>query len=256
MAATYLILANELLREINEVSLTSANFSAAIGIQAHIKDSINRAYLDIVNEEPQWPFLATALSGATDPMYGNVYVETVAGTRWYNLKSSSSSLTTDYGAIDWDNFLLTTVGVSGETAPYTVRNLRFTTTEEWKDYFRVSQNKDDADTQNYGVPSRVIKSPDLRKFGLSPIPDQVYRIWFFAYDLPTELSAHGDQIVFPNIYKPVLLARARYYIHQFKENPQASAFAAEDYKRGLRLMKLNLMESTPGYFKDDRIRFV
>ena len=201
MAETYLNLSNELLRELNEVALTTATFSSAIGIQAHVKDSINRAYLDIVNEEPQWPFLATALTGATDPMYGNTYIETVAGTRWYLLKSSSSSLTTDYGAIDWDNFLLTTVGVSGESAPYTVKNLRFTTTEEWKDYFRVAQNKDDADTQNYGVPDRVIKSPDLRKFGLSPIPDQVYRIWFYAYDLPTELDAHGDSTVFPNIYK-------------------------------------------------------
>tara|TARA_R110002124_G_scaffold91193_8_gene232273 strand:- start:6312 stop:7082 length:771 start_codon:yes stop_codon:yes gene_type:complete len=256
MAETFLNLSNELLRELNEVSLTSTTFSSAIGVQAHVKDSVNRAYLDIVNEEPQWPFLATGLSGATDPMYGNVYVETVAGTRWYLLKSDSSSLTTDYSYIDWDNFLLTTVGVSGESAPHTIRNLRFTTTEEWKDYFRISQNKDDSDSQNYGVPSRVIKSPDNRKFGLSPIPDQVYRIWFYAYDLPTELSAHGDQIVFPNIYKPVLLARARYYVHQFKENPQASAFALDDYRRGLKLMKLHLLEPTPGYFKDDRIRFV
>jgi len=256
MSETFLNLSNELLRELNEVSLTSATFSSAIGVQAHVKDSVNRAYLDIVNEEPQWPFLATGLSGATDPMYGNVYVETVAGTRWYLLKSDSSSLTTDYSYIDWNNFLLTTVGVSGESAPHTIRNLRFTTTEEWKDYFRISQNKDDSDSQNYGVPSRVIKSPDNRKFGLSPIPDQVYRIWFYAYDLPTELSAHGDQIVFPNIYKPVLLARARYYVHQFKENPQASAFALDDYRRGLKLMKLHLLEPTPGYFKDDRIRFV
>lgn len=167
MAETFLNLSNELLRELNEVSLTSTTFSSAIGVQAHVKDSVNRAYLDIVNEEPQWPFLATGLSGATDPMYGNVYVETVAGTRWYLLKSDSSSLTTDYSYIDWDNFLLTTVGVSGESAPHTIRNLRFTTTEEWKDYFRISQNKDDSDSQNYGVPSRVIKSPDNRKFGLS-----------------------------------------------------------------------------------------
>lgn len=256
MADTYLNFCNDLLRELNEVTLTSSNFDSAIGIQAHIKDCVNRAYLDIVNEEPQWPFLSTGLSGATDPMYGNVYVETVAGQRWYLLKSGSSSLTSDYGSIDWENFLITTVDVAGETAPYTVRNLRFTTTEEWKDYFRVAQNKDDADTQNYGVPNRVIKSPDLRKFGLSPIPDKVYRIWFYAYDLPTELSSSSDQTAFPNIYKPVLLARARYYIHQFKENPQSAAFALEDYKRGLRLMKLNLMESAPGYFKDDRIRFI
>jgi len=256
MAATYLDLANELLREMNEVELTSSSFASAVGIQQHVKDAINRAYLDIVNEEPQWPFLAANLSGETDPMYGNVYVETVAGQRWYTLKPASSSLTTDYGYIDWDNFYLTTVGVSGEAAPYVARNLRFTTTEAWKDYRRISENLDDADTQQYGVPDRVIKSPDNRKFGLSAIPDKVYRVWFYAYVLPTELSSFGDEIVFPNIYKPVLLNRARYYIYQFKESPQFSAFALEDYKRGLRLMKLNLMEPTPGEFKDDRMRFV
>jgi hypothetical protein len=189
-------------------------------------------------------------------MYGNTYVETVAGTRWYELKPSSSSMTTDYGYIDWDNFLLTTVDVSGETAPHTIRNLKYTTTEEWKDFFRVSQNKDASDTQQYGVPSRVIRSPDSRKFGLSAIPDKVYRIWFYAYDLPTELDAYGDAIVFADTYKPVLLARARYYMHQFKENSQAAAFALEDYKRGLKLMRLHLMEPAPGYFKDDRMRFV
>ena len=59
MATTYLQLTNELLRELNEVVLTSANFGSAIGIQAHAKDVINRAYNDIVMDEPQWSFLAT-----------------------------------------------------------------------------------------------------------------------------------------------------------------------------------------------------
>ena len=254
--ATFITLTNELLRELNEVALTSATFAAAIGVQQHAKDCINRAYLDIVNEEPQWPFLAKGESGDTDPMYGNTYVETVAGTRWYELKPSSDNMTTDYGYIDWDHFLLSTVGVTDEVAPYTVRNLKFTTTEEWKDFYRVSENKDDADTQQYGVPGRIIRSPDSRKFGVSPIPDKVYRIWFYAYTLPTELDAFGDATVFPDVYKPVLLARARYFMHQFKENTQAAAFAMDDYKRGLKLMRLHLMEPTPGYFKDDRMRFV
>jgi hypothetical protein len=105
MATTYLQLTNELLRELNEVVLTSSNFSDAIGIQAHAKDCINRAYNDIVMSEPQWGFLASGESGATDPFYGNVYVETVAGTRWYELKESSSDVTTDYGSVDWDNFI-------------------------------------------------------------------------------------------------------------------------------------------------------
>jgi len=130
--ATYLNLTNELLRELNEVVLTSSNFSSAVGIQAHAQDCINRAYSDIVMAEPQWAFLATGESGATDPFYGNVYVETVAGTRWYELKASSSSITADYGSIDWDNFYLTTISVSGESAPYVSSNLSFVTTEEWR----------------------------------------------------------------------------------------------------------------------------
>lgn len=256
MATSYLDLTNELLRELNEVTLTTATFAGAVGVQQHVKDSLNRAYFDIINQEPQWPFLSVAESGTTDPMYGNVYVETVAGTRFYELKPSSSDITTDYSSIDWDNFYLTTVGVSGETTPYTSRNLRFLTTEEWKDTRRVSENLDDADSQNYGEPSNVIRSPDSRKFGLSPIPDKVYRVWFFAWGLPTKLTNSTDTVVFPEMYTSVLLARARYYIWQFKENPQAAAFALDDYKKGMRSMRSNLIEPTPSYFKDDRMRLI
>ena len=190
MATTYLQLTNELIRELNEVSLTSSTFASAIGIQQHVKDCVNRAYLDIVNEEPQWPFLSVAASGTVDPFYGNVSVETTTGERWYTLKTGSTSLTTDYGYIDWDNFYMTTVGVAGETSPYTSKNLKYTTIEEWKDFYRVSENTDDADGQQYGEPRRVIKSPDNRKFGLSPIPDKAYAVWFFAYLLPTELNLY------------------------------------------------------------------
>jgi len=74
--------------------------------------------------------------------------------------------------------------------------------------------------------------------------------------LPTVLDAHGDAIVFPDMYTPVLLARARYYMWQFKDNPQASAFALDDYKKGLRLMRSNLLNPMPKYMTDDRVRAV
>ena len=251
--ATYLNLTNELLRELNEVVLTSSNFGDAVGIQAHAQDCINRAYSDIVMAEPQWAFLATGESGATDPFYGNVYVETVAGTRWYELKASSSSITADYGSVDWDNFYLTTIGVSGASSPYTSQNLKFVTTEEWKDHLRESENIDDADSQTYGEPKFIIRSPDARKFGVSPIPDKVYRVWFFAWDLPTALDAHGDATVFPDVYSPVLMARARYHFHQFKDAPQQAAFALEDYKKGLKQMRSALMNPTPKDMSTDHI---
>ena len=256
MASTYLDLTNELLRELNELPLSSSTFATAVGVQQHVKDSVNKAYLDIVNYEPQWPFLSSGESGTTDPMYGNVVVDTVAGQRFYELKAASDSITTDYGSVDWDNFYLTTVGVDGESAPYTGNNLEYCTLEQWKRFRRNSENLDDADTQNHGVPNIIIRSPDSRKFGLSPIPDKVYKVWFYAYDLPTKLDGYGDTLVFPDVYAPVLLARARYYIWQFKDNPQAAAFALDDYKKGLRSMRSNLLEPTPFFMSDDRVRFV
>jgi len=255
MATTYLTLTNETLRELNEVQLTSSNFSDAVGIQAFVKESINRALNDIANQEPQLPFFAAAASGGTDPFYGNVTVATVAGTRWYTLKSGSSSITTDYASIDWDDFYITTISVSGESAPYVSRGLKFISLADWKRYRRDSENADDADTQNYGEPRYVIRSPDHRKFGLSPIPDKVYNVHFYAFAKPTALSAHGDAIVLPDQYAPVILARTRYYVHQFKENLQQAAFALDDYKKGMKYMKSNLINPQPKSMTDDRIYF-
>ena len=255
MATTYLDLTNEVLRELNEIPLTSANFTSAVGLQQFVKDSINKSIFDIANEEPQLPFLAVGESGETDPFYGNVTVASVAGTRWYELKASSSSLKDDYASIDWDDFYLTTINVSGESAPFVSKGLGFLSLADWKRYYRDSENVDDADAQSYGEPSRVIKSPDGRKFGLSPIPDKVYNIHFYAFDKPTKLSAHGDTVVFPEQYTNIITARARYYVWQFKESPQQAAFAMDDYKKAMRTMKSNLINPTPRAMTDDRRYF-
>ena len=255
MATTFLTLTNDVLRELNEIELTSATFASATGIQSFVKNSINKSINDIANEEPQLPFFAAATSGETDPFYGNVTVATTAGTRWYLLKSGSSSITTDYSSIDWDDFYLTTINVSGETSPFVSRGLKFITLDDWTRYLRDAENDDDADTQTYGEPKYVIRSPDHRKFGLSPIPDKVYNVHFYAYNAPTALSAHSDEMVLPDQYANVITARARYYVWQFKESPQQASFALEDYKKGMRQMKSNLINPAPSYITDDRIYF-
>ena len=255
MATTYLDITNEILRELNEVPLTSSNFGNAIGFQKFVKDAVNKAIFDVANEEPQLPFFSAGVSGETDPFYGNVTVATVAGTRWYLLKSDSSSLATDYGSIDWDDFYMTTINVSGESAPYVSKGLQFLTLADWKRYHRDTENADDADTQAYGEPKYVIKSPDSRKFGLSPIPDKVYNIHFYAFDRPTALSAHSDTIVLPEQYSNVITSKVRYYVWQFKESPQQAAFALEDYRKAMKNMKSNLMNPQPKYMTDDRTYF-
>ena len=255
MATTYLELTNQALRELNEIPLTSANFADAVGLQQFVKDSINKSIFDIANEEPQLPFFSAGVSGGTDPFYGNVTVATVAGQRWYTLKAGSSDITTDYASIDWDDFYVTTINVSGETAPYVSKGLRFLTLDDWKRYYRDSENEDDANSQTYGEPKFVIKSPDSRKFGLSPIPDKVYNIHFYAFVRPTALSAYDDTMVLPEQYSNIVTARMRYYVWQFKESPQQAAFALDDYKKGLKYMKSNLMNPTPKYMTDDRRYF-
>jgi len=255
MATTYLDITNEVLRELNEVPLTAANFTNATGIQKFVKDSINKSIFDIANEEPQLPFFAANVSGVTDPFYGNVTVPSVIGQRWYTLKSDSSSITTDYSSIDWDDFYVTTINVDGETSPYVSKGLKFLTLADWKRYYRDSENEDDANSQNYGEPKFVIKSPDSRKFGLSPIPDKVYNVHFYAFVRPTALSAYDDTIVLPEQYSNIITARSRYYIWQFKESPQQAAFALDDYKKGMKHMKSNLMNPAPKYMTDDRTYF-
>ena len=255
MATTYLEITNEVLRELNEVILTSANFNSAIGIQSFVKDSINTSIFDIANQEPQLPFFSVGVSGSTDPFYGNVTVATVAGQRWYLLKSGSSSITTDYSSLDWDDFYITTINVSGETAPFVSRGLKFLTLTDWKRYYRDGENADDADSQNYGEPRYVYRSPDHRKFGLRAIPDKVYNVHFYAFEKPTVLSSFDDTIVLPDQYKNVITAKTRYYVHQFKNNLQQAAFALDDYKKAIRQMKSNLINPQPKDMTDDRRYF-
>jgi hypothetical protein len=257
MATTYLDLTNEVLRELNEVVLTSVNFDSAVGLQQFVKDSINKSIFDIANDEPQLPFLSQGVSGGTDPFYGNVTVASVAGTRWYTLKADSSSIATDFSSIDWDDFYLTTINVSGETAPFVSKGLKFLSLADWKRYYRDSQNADDAlgSDAGHGEPTHVIKSPDHRKFGLSPIPDKVYNVHFYAFAKPTSLTAHGDSIVLPEQYSNVITAKTRYYVHQFKENIQQAAFALDEYKKNMKTMKSNLINPTPRNMTDDRTYF-
>jgi len=257
MATTYLDLSNEVLRELNEVVLTSGTFASATGIQAFVKDAINKSLFDIANAEPELPFFSAGVSGSTDPFYGNVTVPTVAGQRWYTLKDGSSSITSDYSAVDWDDFYITTINVSGESAPFVSQGLRFLTLADWKQYHRDAENADDAKGSDaaHGEPFYVFKSPDHRKFGLSPIPDKVYNVHFYAFEKPTALSAFNDTIPMPEQYSNVVTARTRYYVHQFKENIQQAAMAQDDYKKALRSMKSNLINPQPKYMTDDRRYF-
>jgi hypothetical protein len=67
MATTYLVLSNRVLRELNEVEMTSSNFSSSRGIQTAVKDFINKSIHDIYNEGAELPLLHTSTTQVTYP---------------------------------------------------------------------------------------------------------------------------------------------------------------------------------------------
>jgi hypothetical protein len=254
--ATYLDITNELLRELNEVPLTAANFSGAVGVQQLVKDKINLAYLDIVNAEPRWPFLAIQTDKTISSFSGNVTQDAVAGQRWYEINEAATNSATDYVNVDWDSFYATSAGVVGHTGPKIYKTLKYLPLHTWRDVLRDIENSDDDDAQTWGDPVAVIRSHDNRHFGLSPIPKQALNIRYFAYSQPTLLSSASDLLVFQDVYTTVLLSRARYYVWQFKQNYDAAMVADQSYKDGLRSMRENLLGSTREDMSDNRIRVV
>ena len=56
---TYLTLTNLVLNELNEVELTSSNFTSSRGVQTSAKNFINKAVNELYMSEIQWPWLHT-----------------------------------------------------------------------------------------------------------------------------------------------------------------------------------------------------
>ena len=67
MATTYLVLSNRVLRELNEVEMTSSNFSSSRGIQTAVNDFVNKSIHDIYNEGAELPLLHSSTTQATFP---------------------------------------------------------------------------------------------------------------------------------------------------------------------------------------------
>ena len=95
--ATYLVLSNRVLNALNEVEMTSSNFSSSRGIQTSVKNFVNRALHDVYNELEELPSL-----------HKETYHITNSGQREYSLPTTNSPVSGDlqWRKIDWDTFYL------------------------------------------------------------------------------------------------------------------------------------------------------
>ena len=95
--ATYLVLSNRVLNALNEIEMTSSNFSSSRGIQTSVKNFVNRSLHDVYNELEELPSL-----------HKETYHITNAGQREYSLPTADSPVSGDlqWRKIDWDTFYL------------------------------------------------------------------------------------------------------------------------------------------------------
>ena len=84
----YLTLCNNVLRELNEVELSSSSFSASRGVQTSTKDFVNKAISDLYNAEVEWAWL-----------HESTVQDTIVGQQEYTLP-------TNMRKVDFESFYL------------------------------------------------------------------------------------------------------------------------------------------------------
>ena len=219
MATTYITLVNDLLRRLNEVTLTTSGegFSTAKNVQAIAKDAINNSIREILQDGHQFPFLKTTTTQTL-----------TAGTGTYDLP-------TDMASVDWDTFYLQALSSAGNTA-------RSLPTIPFEEYVRVYK----AIEENSGTGAR--SSPDLvyqtseEKFGVTPLPDAAYVIEYVYYKFPDDLSAYDDTMIIPDRFKYIIIDGVMVYMMRFRSNEQSAQIHQAKFKEGIKSMRRLLLD--------------
>lgn len=249
MAYNYLQLCNRVLRRLNEVQLTSANFTAAVGFQAYVQDCVNDALNDIYEAERHWPFL-----WATTTQNTTAYVQSYA-------------LPATYTEVDWNSFLrqpnLSNVNpVSGAKQPIEALKLKYLSYHDWQTR---SQANDLTIIQSYtsgittplnsqgGPPTMVFPYQDRLNFGLTIPPDvNIYNISYDYWFKPTDLAAFGDVMVVPDRFVKVVVDCATWYAYMFRDNVEEAQFLQQKVMRGIADMRRQLVNQED-YMRSDQV---
>ena len=208
-----------MLRDLNEVELTSSTFSASRGIQTSVKDYVNRAIDDIINADTEWPFTVTSKTFTT-----------TAGKRLY---SRSDLSTTDTKTVDYDSFTFL------EAADKTEQKLDYLTFSEYLDNYHERDTDPTGDSR--AIPVFVYENPD-QSIGFSPVPDKsTYTIKYFYYATHTALSGSTDTSLIPTRFETVITERAKYYAFTLRGEVQNAQLAQMQFEKSIKRMRVELI---------------
>jgi len=219
MASSYLVLINNVLRDLNEVELTSSTFSSSRGIQTAVKDYVNRAIDDIINADTEWPFTIVSKSFTT-----------AAGTRLY---TKSAIGATNTKTVDYDSFTFLEASDKKETT------LEYISFSEYLDNYH--ERDTDPTGNSRAIPEFVYENPD-QSIGLSPVPDKAtYTIKYFYYSTHTALSASTDTSLIPTRFENVIIEKAKYYAYTLRGDVQNAQLAQLQFDKSIKRMRVELI---------------
>ena len=156
MGSSFLKHTNNLLRRINEVELTPANFSSTRGLQSVAKDCVQDSIREICQQRWEWPFHA------------------VQHTQVLQIGENEYAWPVDFSSVDWNSFQI----IKDDSLNVANTHLLLVNRDQWYNYQK--DTDEDSDPNGLRVPKYVFRAHG-NGFGVTPSPDKLYTIEFRYY---------------------------------------------------------------------------
>ena len=263
MSGTYLSLTNKVLARLNEVQLTSSNFSSARGIQVQAQNAVNEAVRFINQREFNYPFNhATAtqtltagtvrysLPTSTKTVDYNQYVNSVIDQE--DEINSTTTSTTHTNSVTTITVTSTsgfdsagTLYIGNEQITYTAIGSSTTFTGATRGAggttaASILSGVTVAQFDKGGIPQNVVRTPD-NNYLLYPYPTKSYSIKFDYYTFPTDMSVHGSTTSIPARFDAVIIDGATAFVYQYRGETQQYQLNMQRFEQGIKNMQTLLI---------------
>ena len=197
MAYDFLGLTNLLLQRVNEVELSSSNFSSTTGFNSSAKQYINNSINFINRRQHMWPWNYVS------------YDETLtAGQSRYSYQS-------DTKVVDFDTFRIQQDDTFGNDTQW----LKPVNYDEY--VRRYIDAEYETDTSIRDIPYLVFKAKN-REYGVYPPPKEAYTLTFEYFSSPAKLSAATDVPTIPEAFEDIIVDGGEYYTNYFRGDLEAA----------------------------------
>jgi hypothetical protein len=227
MAYDFIGLVNDVNSRLNEVQLTTDNFTTVTGFFAFAKEAVNSSIRHIQQEEYEWPWNHVE----------NEETLTALEPR-YSYPNDAKTINMNSFRIKRDDTL--NVG--------TVKLKNMTYEEYLEKYADAEYN-----TQTKSVPTHIVRAPN-RELICYPMPDKAYEMVYEYYRVGYDLISATDVPSLPEQYRFVIVDGAMHYAYQFRgDTPNATA-ALQKFEQGIKhLRSININRTD--YLRDTRVHF-